>query len=531
MPKNTGESEWLIQQLSRDWSRQVPKDIPKIKLHQLVSKLGLFYEKLRNAIDYKEEYLLRRTSLKRLLNRQVKFMGERDPLKISQTIIFEFIRARYLPNDALPETDIETTAIIIAKFLMLIKFANQTDLPDKAKVVDWLIDLLVCELDEFLFPANKEMASINFMYGEMIKSVAFVKNNIPDDERQLQIFIAVLKNLAKADLPLIRYLLLKLYRPDWTAMSPQQVKDFSLEMIDTKNKIEKHLNHPAGYQLSLIMRAQAVYFTVLRQVIEENIKNDAIHEILANEKALEAKITEVCNKNYKKTRGKLIGSIARVIIYIFCTKTVLAFVLELPYDQFIVGEVNWNALIINIVFHPVLMAIIALSIKVPGKKNTTMIVEEITKIIYGQERKVIYKPRRILRPKSFGYVFFNTIYLVMFGISFGIVIWALHRIDFNIFSGGLFVFFLTLISFFGFRLRTVANQFLVLPRKENLFNFLIDFFTLPIIRAGKFFSLNFSKVNIFIYLLDFAIETPFKMLVELIERAFLFIGEKREEIQ
>lgn len=528
MPKNTGESEWLIQQLSRDWTRQTPKDANKIKLHQLVSKLGLFYEKIRNAIDYKEEYLIRRTSLKRLLNRQVKFLGEKDPINISQTIIFEFIRARYLPNDTLPETDIETTAIIIAKYLMLIKYVGANPMPDKVKTIDWLIDLMVCELDEFLFPNEKETAIVNFMYGEMIKSISFTKTVIPEDERQLQIFIATLKNLAKADPPLIRYLLLKLYRPDWLNLTPPAVKAFGPEIITVKNKLEAHLNHRAGYQLSLMMRPQAVYFNILRQMIEQNAD---IREIISDEKALEAKITEICNKNYKKTRNKLAGSIVRVIIYIFFTKTILAFLLELPYDKYVVGEVNWNTLMINIVFHPLLMTVIALSIKVPGIKNTKMIVDEIKKIVFGEERKLVYKPRKILRRGSFGYILFNSLYFIMFSISFGLIIWGLHRIGFNIFSGALFIFFLTLISFFGFRLRTVANQYLVLPRKENLFNFLIDFFTLPIIRVGKFFSLNFAKVNIFIYFLDFAIETPFKMLVELLEKAFSFIGEKRDEIQ
>ena len=159
-----------------------------------------------------------------------------------------------------------------------------------------------------------------------------------------------------------------------------------------------------------------------------------------------------------------------------------------------------------------------------------MIIDEVKKITYGEERKLIYKPRKVMRRGSLSYIFFNAIYLVMFAISFGFVIWALHKINFNIFSGALFIFFLTLVSFFGFRLRTFANQYLVLPRKENLRNFLVDFFTLPIIRVGRFFSTNFSKINIFLYILDFAIETPFKMLVELLEKALSFIGEKREEI-
>ncbi|MFA5020925.1 MAG: hypothetical protein WC517_02610, partial [Patescibacteria group bacterium] len=453
------------------------------------------------------------------------------PIKISQAVFFEFIRARYLPNDALPETDIETAAVIIAKYLILIKYVNRQPLRDKARLIEWLIDLSVCELDEFLFPNGKEIAIANFMYGEMAKSLSFNKTSIPENERQLQIYIAVLKSLMRADLPLIRYLLLKLYRPNWTALSPQGVKAFGAELSDTRLKIEAHLSNRSCHQLPLMMKSQAVYFNILRQLIEQNIENDEIKKILADELLLEKKIAEICSRNYKLTRNKLVGSIIRVIIYIFFTKTILAFALELPYDRLIVGSVNWDVLLINIFFHPLLMAIIALSIRVPGAKNTKMIVEEIKKIVYGAERKLVYKPRQILRQGSFSYIVFHGFYLVMFAVSFGLIIWALGQAGFNLFSGALFIFFLTLVSFFGFRLRAVANQYLVLPRKENLLNFLIDFFTLPIISVGKFFSENFAKVNIFIYILDFAIETPFKMLIELLEKAFSFLGEKREEIQ
>lgn len=528
MPKNTGETEWLIRQLTKDWNRQSKPDASKIKLNQLVSKLGFVYEKLRNAIDYNEENLIRRNSLKRLLNRQIKFLAERDPIKISQTIIFEFIRAKYLPNDTLPESDIEAVAIIIAKSLMLIRHVSNCPQREQKKLGEWLLDILACEIDEYLFPSGRELAMTNFMYGEMVKSISFSKIKIDEAERGIQIYIAVLKNLNKADQPLIRYLLLKLYYPNWNNLSPDQVKEFATNISRTKAKIDAHFSHPYGFQLSLMLRAQSVFFQIMRQTIEEN--PETIREIIADDKKLEEKINEVCNKNYKKIRGRLIGSIIRVVIYIFCTKTILAFVFELPYDQFIVGEVNWNALYINIAFHPLLMALIALSIKVPGNKNTKMIADEVKKIIYGEERKLIYKAKKIMKTGSFIFIFFNLVYLIMFGISFGAIIWVLNRLDFQFVSGALFIFFLTLVSFFGFRLRTFANQYLVLPRKENLFNFLIDFFTLPIIRVGKFFSSNFSKINIFIYILDFAIETPLKMLIELLEKALSFIGEKREEI-
>lgn len=528
MPQITGESEWLIQSLTKDYSRQVSPDAAKIKLNQLVSKLGFFYEKVRNAIDYNEEYLIRRNSLKRLINRQIKFLGENDPIKTSQTLIHEFIRAKYLPNDTLPETEIEEAAIIIAKYLLILRYFSQNPPADYAKVSEWIVDLLVCELDEFLFPNGQDVSAAQFMYGEMVKSINFSKSKLDEKERNLQIYIAVLRNLNKADSSLVRYSLFKLYRPDWNNITPDEVKSFLPQMLGIRSKIEASLKHPSGYQLGRMLRGQAIFFNLIKEIIAS--APDEARETLSDQKRLAEKVTELCNKNYKLIRGKLLASIVRVIVYIFFTKTILALLIELPYDQIIVGHVNWNALMINIGFHPLLMTAIALAIKVPGPKNTEIIVEETRKIVYGEERKLIYKPKSIMRFGSFAFILFNSIYSIMFVISFGLIVWALHKLSFNWLSGALFVFFLTLVSFFGFRLRNFANQFSVMPRKENLSNLLIDFFTLPIISVGRFLSLNFAKVNIFLYILDFAIETPFKALVETLDKALGFIRDKREEI-
>ena len=44
-------------------------DAPKIKVSEFISKMAFYYEKLRNTIDYKEEYLLRKNAILRILRR------------------------------------------------------------------------------------------------------------------------------------------------------------------------------------------------------------------------------------------------------------------------------------------------------------------------------------------------------------------------------------------------------------------------------------------------------------------------------
>lgn len=518
---------WLLDAYRQEPKTHERKDVEKIKLSQLVSRLGFFYEKFRNAIDYNEEHLIRRNSLRRFLRRQFLFLGEKDARKISLSLIHEFIRARYLPNETLPETLVEDLALPLVKYLIILNHIHGNEFRKKDKLVDWMIELAACEIDEFLFPPDKELAMANFMYSQMVSSLVFAKAKLDEQEKNLQIYIAVLKTLLRADQSTLYYRLLNLHIPNWTSLSPAEVNDFAKGITEVRGKLDEHLSHPIGFQLSSAMKKQAVFFTILREVL---LKKEVSVATFENEAEITDVVKKTCDDNYHRIHSKLMGSIARAIIYILMTKTVLAFILEVPYDLIVIGHVDTRALVINIVFHPILMAIVAMTIRVPGAKNTQIIIDEVKKIAYGAERKIIFKAKHSMQKGFSAYVVMNVIYLIMFIISFGVVIYVLDYLEFNLFSGLLFLFFLTLVSFFGFRLRNLANRFLVLPRKDNFRNFLVDFFTLPVIRVGRAVSTNFAKVNVFVFFLDFMIETPFKAVVDFFEKAVSFIREKREEI-
>jgi len=528
MAKITNEMEWLIDTYSHDYSIKAPKDVEKIKLSQMISKLGFFYEKFRNAIDYNEEHLVRRNSLERFLRRQILLLQEKDAEKISQALIFEFIRARYLPNDTLPETFIAEVAKPINKYLEIIYYINGNKLPKGNKLVDWIIGIASTEINEKLTSNAKEVAMVNLMYSHLVDNVAFRKSKLDEKERNLQIYIAVLRTLLRADMTTLRYFLLKLYIPNWNMLDKTEVRSFCRNIYSIKDKIEGNLSHPIGFQLARTIRSQSVFFNILKEVIET--EEGDVRDIFDNPELLEERIENVAMANYRNIKTKLIGTIFRVILYILFTKTIIAFIVELPYDYFVLKEIHWYALGTNVIFHPLLMLFIAMTIRVPGIKNTQIIVAEIKKIVYGEERKLVFKAKGRMRRGSISYFLFNFVYAVMFAISFGIIISILSYFHFNILSGLLFVFFLTIVSFFGFRLRNLAKNLSVIPRKDNLFSFLVDFISLPIIRVGRFFSTNFSRINIFLFIFDFIIETPFKMLVEFLEKAVSFINEKREEI-
>ena len=66
--------------------------------------------------------------------------------------------------------------------------------------------------------------------------------------------------------------------------------------------------------------------------------------------------------------------------------------------------------------------------------------------------------------------------------------------------------------------------------KENLLSLLADFFYTPILEVGKWLSEKFSRLNVFIFILDFIIEAPFKVFVEIADEWSKYVKERREEI-
>jgi hypothetical protein len=126
---------------------------------------------------------------------------------------------------------------------------------------------------------------------------------------------------------------------------------------------------------------------------------------------------------------------------------------------------------------------------------------------------------------------FNLIYLITFLVPFVLIIYFLKKINFSILSILLFLAFLSIVSFFGVRIRKSARELVILKKREKIIGELFDFVTLPFIRLGRWLSLNFSKINIFIFIFDFLIEAPLKIILQAIEEWLAFFKEKKEDIE
>ena len=93
----------------------VGEKLSRIKVDSFASKIAFIYEKIRNAIDYKEEHLLRKNAIDRVLWRRLNLKFSTD--NIGNSLIKELIRAGYLENNLIPASKSEEVESIINKYI------------------------------------------------------------------------------------------------------------------------------------------------------------------------------------------------------------------------------------------------------------------------------------------------------------------------------------------------------------------------------------------------------------------------------
>ncbi|MDD5043823.1 MAG: hypothetical protein PHD51_04180 [Patescibacteria group bacterium] len=512
------------------------QEIAKIKVSEMISKIAFFYEKIRNVIDYREEHLLRKGAVERIIRRKLLIEGRLtiEPQKeadIAKSLICELIRASYIPNESLPETKIGTVAKILVKYDALKKKIAATPHRETKKINNWLIGLMACEIEEELIPPTRDHALAETMYKLMNPLITVEGRPAPEEnEKNTQIYLAIYRNLLKYDHGMLDYLLWNLYWPEWRQGSEEAITKAADNIESIRRAIEIQKNHPLREKLNKICKKYSVLFIIFKDIIEENPDN--IEDILANPAMLEEKVTKVCNKKYQGIRTKLRRSVLRSIIYIFITKMALALAIEVPFDLFITHQLHYLSLGINILFHPLLLLFIALSVRIPTEKNTKIIITSLKLLFYQHgEEKLKYIVKMPAKRGGFLQGIFTFIYALTFVISFGILVTILNKLHFSILSMLLFILFLSVVSFFATRIRKTAKELLVIKKTESIFTAFSDFFFTPIIHAGRWLSVNFSKINVFIFIMDVIIEAPFKIFIDISEQWFAFVREKKEELE
>jgi len=555
-----GDAKKLFQVIYTEKNKQeeIDDNIPKIKVSTLISRLAFFYEKVRNAVDYEEEHLLRKNAISRILRRQIIIEGvvmETDSAKIANHLLVELIRGSYLSNNTIPETKIEEIAALLEKYIRLKDKISakinaglnlKTDInkakdliTEKNKLVHWLLDMAACEIEENLAPNPVKQTIVANLFSVLSRNVKLPADLPYENDLEIQIYLSIGRAFSRFDADMLGFVLFKYFNPGWTeiptqselsAATGEKIEDIASHILSLREKIAAQLAHPISRQLDKIVRVYALYFSILSETVESDPAK-VYNELQQGEKNFVSLIRKVCNKKYLKAKSKLWRAALRGVIYIFLTKSIFVFLIEVPAIKFFHEPINFLSLGINIAFPAFLLFMIVFLTRMPKDNNTDKIVNGIKEIAFlGNEKKQPIVLRRSARRSWLKDGIFHLIYAASFCFSIFVVIWALNKIHFNWVSIIIFLFFLAFVSFFSVLTTKGIKDLIIVDRRENIFTFLLDLFYMPIILVGRWLSGEFAKINVFIFLFDFVIEAPFKVLVEIAEDWTKYVRERRDSM-
>jgi hypothetical protein len=206
-----------------------------------------------------------------------------------------------------------------------------------------------------------------------------------------------------------------------------------------------------------------------------------------------------------------------------------AFAVEGTYERIVYGHILWSSILINTSVPPLLMLIVSLSFRAPGSENTARIHDTIRSLLYHEKPQlgeVLSLKKRRSKPRAL----FSALWWGAFLISFGFIVSFLRVLSFNFVSVVIFLFFLAIVSFLAYRISLTAHLYRM-GERQSLFTPVIDFLFMPVVRVGRELTANISKINILLFIFDFFIETPFKLLFAFFEQWFVFLHAKREELE
>lgn len=497
-----------------------------IGVSKTVSILARIYEKARNAVEFRAEHLVRRAAIERILKRRIILNG--GAASVADNLVLELLWAKYTDSSLMSDDKVREIHQIVQRYLALKQHAFSQGTTHGTISWETILGLASSEIEDAIVSAKKREALTNFFYHAIRPKI-----QLPGVEERyvnMQAYIAVERAFAQSDDALINYELMKFIQPGWFGLTSDKVKDETPVLLENLLLIQKGIKDPIGEPLARYVRKQTPPFLLLRDFFLEH--NEKARSIVTQPEELERKLAEIAHKRYQEIGAKVRRSVIRSIIYIFLTKMVFALALEVPVDIFITKHVSYLALGINMIFPPLLLFLVAGFVSVPGPDNTHRLVERIKSILYHfdslkEEKGMFIANPAVRRPVLTG--IFSIFYLFAFLFSFGIISYVLTRLQFNFASQIIFVFFITLVSFFAYRIRSSAKEY-EMSDQQGFLAPVADFFFLPILRVGHVLSREIAKLNIFIFFFDFILEAPLKVIFEVVEEWIRFVRTKKEEI-
>lgn len=486
----------------------------------VAGRIYFAYEQLRNAAEYGEQHLLLRRSIERFLQRSLN-LHRPEPLALE--LVIELTQSRYIKNDSVPKSVIKQIDELIGGFAEIYRHAMATRKRERVVVRTWVLQSASVYIEQLISPQPRSRAFVDFAFAHYLESIESqsLHQDLTDDQYELAVYCATHRAIMKSDIATTRA---------YAAASRIGIDGVQNDIeyfMAINTAIDEQFN---AVPTNRIMRLIGQYGAPMRILHEMVVPNPKAVDLLHDHATMLSRSRSTIQEQYALTRSRLNNGIVRSVAFVAITKILIGVVLEIPYDIIRHGQIIWPPLIINVVFPPLYMATLGLSIRPPSSRNSEIVVGYIDRILYDTGRSPVkYRLKRRVSSAALNRTF-NALYGFVVLAWVALLVWILASLGFNLMSGVIFFIFLSTVSFLGFRLTQTAREYEMVEARRGLLGLLSDFFYTPFIRIGHWLSDRYARVNVVARMLDILIEMPLKFGLRFLREWIGFLRDKQEEL-
>jgi hypothetical protein len=522
-------------------TKKISGDIATIQVDEIASKLANFYEKIRKIVDWKEDNLLTRSAIQRILKRNliaeisiIKFIFNKKPDNLSESLISELIRGGHLPNNQVPKTKISVVEKIINKYLIFLKNLSSNSLftgKNKVNFFNWIMEIAACEIEDVLSPPRKEnilIEAMTILVNDRIRSIP--GDFVSDEDKMIQTYIAVHRTLFSLDDAIISYRLIKLKYPNWLQANENQINDYSDKLFDIWGEMKQELDKPISKQFFNVCENIDTVFTLIGDSLDNfQDKPEELIDSFSQKEKLKEIITENYQKRVKTLKKRLLKIAALATLSVLIGNWAMYFFVEIPLALILFEKITFWAMIFDILFPSVFMFLLVAIIKPPSKTNLKAVVELSNSFVYKNENRRIYEIKPIKKSSPATFFLITILYLFAGTLFFGFIGKMFNIAGLPITSTVLNSLVIAINVFAAIAIRNKARE-LTVEDKGTVWEFLLDVISIPVAQVGSWFARKWKEYNIISVFFNAFVEMPFITFVAFIEDWSTFLKEKKGNI-
>jgi len=515
-----------------------------IHVDEIASKIAFVYEKIRKIIDWKEDNLLRRNAIERILKRKLiseisklDFIFKVDIDQIGEPLVLELIRGGHLPNDKIPQEKVVEVQRIINKYFNILKNApfstSGSNFVFKKRInfSDWIIEIAACEIEEILSPPVKENTLIETMTAIMNERIRIIPAEALSEEEKIeQTYIAVHQTLFDLDDGITTYHLLKYKYPNWTNPPQEFLKQITKDIFKIWKEIEDELSHPLSKEFFNICEKTDTAFTLLSDTLD-SLKNqpEKISQIIADRSQFKELITNFYNKRLQTLKSRLFKLAIFSTLSVFVANWFTFFIIEIPLAKLFYEGFNFFTAAVDFIVPSLAMFILVAIIRPPAKSNQEKVIDLVFNFVYESGGKDMFEIKLKKKKRPLTIFIVSLFYLIACFLSFGVVAGVFYKAGLPITSVVFDTLTIAINVFAALIIRNKAKEITV-EEKTTFWEFLLDILFLPVAQVGSWLGNKWREYNVVAVFFNVVIEMPFVTLIEFVEDWRNFLKEKKAEI-